>query len=129
MNWKLRMKNKPVLIALIAAVVAFVYQILGLLGIVPAIAEEDVIKAAGFIVNVLVLLGIVVDPTTSGVTDSARAMTYHEPGKVTTPDDLFPVGGEGDGEDPHDDFLYPDEPEDENDDEDDEDIDEDGEDE
>ena len=134
MNWKLRLKNKPVLIALIAAVVAFVYQILGLLGIVPSIAEEEVIKAAGFVVNILVLLGIVVDPTTSGVSDSARALTYKEPGKVTTPDDLFPMGGEGDGEDPHDDFMYPAEPEEEiedydEDDEDDEDIDEGGEDE
>ena len=63
----------------------------------------------GIIINILVGLGILVDPTTAGISDSARAMTYSEPGKVTMPDEDFPMGAEGDGVDPRDDFLYADE--------------------
>lgn len=79
MNWKLRLQNKATLTTLILAVVAFVYQILGLFGVVPAISQNDLINLIGLVINVLVTLGIVVDPTTSGVTDSAQAMTYTEP--------------------------------------------------
>ena len=79
MNWKLRLQNKATLTTLILAIVAFVYQMLGLFGVVPAISQNDVINLIGLVINVLVTLGIVVDPTTSGVTDSAQAMTYTEP--------------------------------------------------
>lgn len=78
-KWMLRFKNKAVLTALIAAVVAFVYQVLALVGITPKIAEDSIIEVAGLLVNVLVMLGIVVDPTTSGINDSDTAMTYEEP--------------------------------------------------
>ena len=96
MNWKLRFKNKATLIAIVAAAVAFVYQILGILHIVPPITEEQVMQVLGIIINILVGLGILVDPTTAGISDSARAMTYSEPGIHTIPDDGFLVGGEGD---------------------------------
>ena len=96
MNWKLRFKNKATLIAIVAAAVAFVYQILGILNIVPPITEEQVMQVLGIIINILVGLGILVDPTTAGIGDSARAMTYSEPGIHTIPDDGFLVGGEGD---------------------------------
>lgn len=96
MNWKLRFKNKATLIAIVAAAVAFVYQILGILHIVPPVTEEQVMQVLGIIINILVGLGILVDPTTAGISDSARAMTYSEPGIHTIPDDGFLVGGEGD---------------------------------
>lgn len=96
MNWKLRFKNRTTLIAIVAAAVAFVYQILGILHIVPPITEEQVMQVLGIIINILVGLGILVDPTTAGIGDSARAMTYSEPGIHTIPDDGFLVGGEGD---------------------------------
>ena len=124
MNWKLRFKNKATLIAIVAAAVAFFYQILGILNIVPPVTEEQAMQVLGIIINILVGLGILVDPTTAGISDSARAMTYSEPGRVATRDDDCPMGGEGDGVGPHDDFLYANEPEEDED----EDI-EDGEDE
>lgn len=96
MNWKLRFKNKATLIAIVAAAVAFVYQILGILNIVPPVTEEQAMQVLGIIINILVGLGILVDPTTAGIGDSARAMTYTEPGIHTIPDDGFLVGGEGD---------------------------------
>lgn len=96
MNWKLRFKNKATLIAIVAAAVAFFYQILGILNIVPPVTEEQAMQVLGIIINILVGLGILVDPTTAGIGDSARAMTYSEPGIHTIPDDGFLVGGEGD---------------------------------
>lgn len=65
--------------ALIAAVVAFAYQVLSFIGITPKIAEDAIIEVAGLLVNILVMLGIVADPTTAGINDSDMAMTYTEP--------------------------------------------------
>ena len=81
LNWKLRLKNKTTLIALIAALAALVYQILGAFGITPSISEDTVLEIAGLAVNALCLLGIVVDPTTQGVADSDLALRYDTPRK------------------------------------------------
>ena len=78
-NWKLRLQNKTTLTAIILAAVALVYQALGMLGIVPAISESAVVETAGMVINLLCLLGIVTDPTTKGVGDSTRALTYDKP--------------------------------------------------
>lgn len=80
MNWKLRLKNKTTLITLIAAALAFVYQVLGLFNVVPSVSEESLMNIATMVINLLCILGIVVDPTTPGVADSERAMTYDKPG-------------------------------------------------
>ena len=94
MNIKLRLKNKTTLIAIVAATVAFLYQLAGILGIVPPISQEALMQGLGAIINLLAILGILVDPTTAGVKDSARAMSYEEPSQVTIPDGAFPAGGE-----------------------------------
>ena len=96
MNLKLRLKNKATLLAIILAMIALVYQVLGLLGIAVPLTEDQVVQIAGIIINLLVGLGILVDPTTAGVSDSIRAMGYDEPVKATHPDDDFPAGGESD---------------------------------
>ena len=80
-NWILRLKNKATLTALIAAVLAFCYQAAGILGFVPPVAQDELMQAAFLLVNILVALGVVVDPTTQGVGDSERAMGYTEPKK------------------------------------------------
>lgn len=78
-NWKLRFKNKTTLIAILLGIVALVYQICNLLGIVPGISENEVTNIIATVVDVLVLLGVVVDPTTSGIGDSEQAMSYQNP--------------------------------------------------
>lgn len=80
-KWKLRLQNKATLIALVTALIAFVYQALGLVGIVPAISESQIVECAGMLINILAMLGIVTDPTTAGVSDSEQALTYSEPKK------------------------------------------------
>ena len=78
-NWKLRFQNKTTLTAIILALVALVYQALGLFGVVPKISQDELTTVIGMVINLLCLLGIVVDPTTDGVSDSARALTYDTP--------------------------------------------------
>ena len=78
-NWKVRLQNKTWLLTMLAAIVAFMYQVLGLLGVVPAIGQDQIPQLIGLVVNILVALGIVVDPTTSGVTDSQQALDYNKP--------------------------------------------------
>lgn len=78
-NWKLRLQNKATLAALIATVVAFVYQVLGIFGVVPAISQDTVITSAGIVLNILVALGVLIDPTTAGINDSEQAMAYENP--------------------------------------------------
>ena len=78
-NWKLRLKNKTTLTALILGIVALVYQVLGVFGVVPKISQDELTTVIGMVINLLCLLGIVVDPTTDGVSDSARALTYDTP--------------------------------------------------
>ena len=80
-NWKVRLQNKTWLLAMAAALLAFVYQLLGLLGITPAVSQDQIAQLVGLAINVLVALGVVVDPTTSGMGDSAQAMTYTSPKK------------------------------------------------
>ncbi len=81
-NWKLRLQNKTTLVTLIALCVTFVYQILGLFGVVPKVAQDEIVNTIGLLINILVVLGVVVDPTTAGVSDSTNALTYDAP-KIT----------------------------------------------
>lgn len=80
-NWKLRFKNKTTLTAIVLAVLALVYKVLELFGIAPTVAQEELITVAEMAIGLLVLLGVVVDPTTEGMQDSDRAMGYDEPAK------------------------------------------------
>lgn len=75
-NWKARFKNKAFLITFITLIIAFAYQVLGLFDIVPSISEDSIVNFLTIIINILATLGVVVDPTTDGINDSDRAMTY-----------------------------------------------------
>lgn len=75
-NWKVRFKNRVWLLAFIGAIVAFVYQICSIFGIVPKVAEDQVMDFVKILLTLLVGLGVIVDPTTSGTADSERALTY-----------------------------------------------------
>ena len=71
-NFKLRLQNKATLVALISAVFLMLQQF-GLH--IPTNIQEGV----NTLVVILVMFGIVTDPTTKGVADSERALNYHEP--------------------------------------------------
>lgn len=78
-NWKVRLKNKTWLLSFVLAVVAFIYQILGMVGITAPISEDMATQIVGLLINLLVGLGVVVDPTTKGTKDSEQALTYNKP--------------------------------------------------
>lgn len=71
-NWKLRLKNKATLLALVSAVFLMVQQF-GLE--IPSNIREGV----NTFVLILTILGVVTDPTTVGVGDSEKALGYEEP--------------------------------------------------
>lgn len=82
-NWQVRIKSKQFWLALIPAVLLLVQVVAAVFGFELDLGELgnrllDVINA---LFAVLAILGIVVDPTTDGVGDSAQAMTYTEPRK------------------------------------------------
>ena len=78
-NWKLRLQNKTTLITLITTVVAFIYSVLSIFGVTPSITQDQILNLVVMVVSMLASLGIVVDPTTSGVSDSSNAMQYEKP--------------------------------------------------
>lgn len=80
-NWKVRFKNKTWLIAFLAAIVAFVYRLLGMVGIVPAVSQDMVTQLIAAVINILVAIGVVIDPTTANISDSKEALNYTEPKK------------------------------------------------
>lgn len=75
-NIKARLKNKTFLISFSALAIAFAYQILSLFGVTPEISENEVVNVFSIVINILACVGVVVDPTTDGMNDSDRAMTY-----------------------------------------------------
>ena len=77
-NWKLRLQNKATLTAIIANVLAIIYYIVGIVE-THDLSSETISHVCELAVELLVLLGIVVDPTTKGISDSSKAMTYDEP--------------------------------------------------
>ena len=79
LNWKVRFKNKVWLMSFIGAIITFVYQLLAMFNVVPKISEDTVVQLVGLILNVLVGIGVIQDPTTAGIGDSKQALTYNEP--------------------------------------------------
>ena len=86
MNWKVRFRNKTWLTMFISLVVGFVFNVLKAFDIVPAITQNLVMEIVSQVLTFLGLIGVLVDPTTAGIGDSDRAMTYEEPW-VDPPDD------------------------------------------
>lgn len=88
MNWKVRFKNPVFIIQLILAILTpiLAYAGLTLQDLTSWKALGDILLGAIGNPYVLGLIAVSVwnalnDPTTAGVTDSARAMTYTKPNK------------------------------------------------
>ncbi len=88
-NWKVRMKNPVFWMTVIPAAVSFVYCVLGAFGIVPSLTESMVLNIVSAVITALTTLGVLVDPTTAGMKDSALALTYSAPRKDDTAEELI----------------------------------------
>ena len=82
-NWTVRIKNKAFWITIIPAVLLLAQQICAMFGVELNIAgvSNQLVSIVGTVFGILALIGIVNDPTTSGMSDSKQAMTYEAPKK------------------------------------------------
>lgn len=80
-NWKVRFHNKTFLASLISLVVVFIYNLLQLLEITPQVDQNVIMQVVEGVLTILGMIGVITDPTTAGLADSDRAMTYIEPHK------------------------------------------------
>lgn len=83
-NLKARMKNKVFLLVAAALMIALVYQILAMFGVTPPVTQNEIVEVVSMILNILAFLGLLVDPTTEGLSDSERALTYLTENDVRT---------------------------------------------
>lgn len=82
-NWTVRIKNKTFWVALIPAILLLVQVIAAVFGYTLDLGGlgNKLLDVVNALFTVLVILGVVNDPTTSGVSDSEQALTYTEPKK------------------------------------------------
>lgn len=82
-NWKVRIKNKMFWLALIPAVLLLVQVVAAVFGYTLDLGDlgNKLLAVVNALFGVLALLGIVTDPTTAGLSDSAQALTYEKPKK------------------------------------------------
>ena len=80
-NWAVRVKNKTFWVSLIPALLLLIQVIASVFGYTLDLGElgNKLLAVVEALFTVLAILGIVVDPTTQGIEDSARALTYTEP--------------------------------------------------
>ena len=78
-NWKVRFKNKVWLTSFFAAIITFVYTMLGMFDIYPEVTQNDIGEIINSVLMFLSLIGVITDPTTIGLGDSLRAMAYEKP--------------------------------------------------
>lgn len=82
-NWRVRIKHKAFWLAIIPAMLLLIQTVGAVFGftIDLAMLGDKLLAVVEALFMVLAIVGIVVDPTTEGVTDSELALTYTEPKK------------------------------------------------
>lgn len=80
-NWKVRLKNKVFWMEIIPALALVVQAVAAVFGWSLDFTQltGKILTVVDAVFAVLVILGIVVDPTTEGIGDSKRALGYTEP--------------------------------------------------
>lgn len=81
MNWLVRLKNKNFWLTLIPAVLLLMQTVAAVFGFTLDFGElgNQLLAVVNAVFAVLVILGVVNDPTTEGMGDSKQALTYTEP--------------------------------------------------
>ena len=80
-NWTVRVKNKTFWLAVIPAVLLLVQTVAAVFGYTLDLGDigNKLIAVVNAAFGVLVVLGVVVDPTTAGISDSKQARGYNFP--------------------------------------------------
>ena len=81
LNLRCRLKQKWFWLAIIPATLLLITQVCAIFGVSidTALIGEQLAAVVNTVFLILAILGIVVDPTTEGIGDSALAMTYEAP--------------------------------------------------
>ncbi len=77
-NWKVRFYHKQFLVGAFSLLLLLIQQIAALFGFDTTIYNEQVTDIFNTVLALLVLFGVVSDPTTPGLNDSERAMGYNK---------------------------------------------------
>lgn len=82
-NWTVRIKNKNFWLAVIPAVLLLVQTVAAVFGYVLDMGDigNRLVAVVNAVFGVLVILGVVNDPTTAGIADSRQAQSYQAPKK------------------------------------------------
>lgn len=82
-NWLVRVKNKAFWVALIPAVLLLIQVVAAVFGLTIDLGDlgNKLLDVVNAVFMILAILGVVTDPTTAGITDSAQALEYTEPKK------------------------------------------------
>ncbi len=82
-NWKARIMNKTFWLTLIPAVLLFIQTIAAVFGYTLDLGDlgNKILAVVNAAFVILAVLGVVTDPTTTGMSDSAEALSYAEPKK------------------------------------------------
>lgn len=80
-NFLVRLKNKAFWLALVPALLLVVQAVAALFGYQWdfIVLNQQITAIINAVFAVLSILGVVVDPTTAGISDSQRALTYTKP--------------------------------------------------
>ncbi len=82
-NWKVRFANKNFWLQAIPALLLLIQVVLNVFGVAFDFGDigNKLLAVVNAVFALLTILGVVNDPTTDGLGDSKRAMTYQEPYK------------------------------------------------
>ena len=80
-NWQVRFKNKTFWLTFIPALLLLIQAVAALFGFTLDLTEvqDKLLVVVNALFAVLTTVGVVVDNTTKGISDSNKAMTYIEP--------------------------------------------------
>ena len=80
-NWKVRIANKAFWISIIPAVLLLIQVVAAVFGFQLDLGDlgNKLLDVVNAVFAVLVILGVVTDPTTKVIGDSSQAMTYDKP--------------------------------------------------
>ena len=80
-NWLVRIKNKAFWVAIVPAVLLMIQAVAAVFGYTIELGDlgDRLLDVVNTVFSVLVILGVVADPTTFGLADSEQAMTYTKP--------------------------------------------------
>ena len=80
-NWKVRIRNRQFWFSLIPAILLLIQVIAAVFDYSIDLGQLSgkLLEVVNAIFVILAILGIITDPTTAGIGDSAQALTYEQP--------------------------------------------------